>query len=474
MIIRLLGLITFAISVVPAAQAEEENKNPYMLLPKDVYFQPGGGIRVRYENLRGATGGGFPEAEDEAEASHRAQFDFRLYKGEYFETFFRFINHADWGSAAGDTNGGQRDGFARSNGILVNQAYGIWKLDSDVDYLRFGRAPLNLGLGYTYGTNDWFNVPYSFDMMDVGWDWGSVELAIMAAKVQELTRRPGDSVSSDPEENHIIINLDVKNPWDALEFINLNVVQVNRDIGSNDGGLTATNGLNAQRISLESKITGKNFFGSAFLAFVTGEETVAASNLVGGADKLDVSQTALDLKLGYTFSQANNLKFWAGYHADSGDSDPGDGNSKSYDSFFYEVYGQSGLMDLIRWGNLTFLTLAMQVDIYTGLSIGASWWSFEKSEANDGVQFGYAGRFFQDNIAGGNLALGTNTDLGNEFDLWIERQYPSGLNIRLTFASFFPGQTFSTATGNGGGSLASGNTPNSDIYQYLAQVGYFF
>lgn len=444
-----------------------------MLLPKDVYFQPGGGIRVRYENLRQATGEGFPENEDESQASHRAQFDFKIYKGEYFETFFRFINHADWGSVSGDTNGGQHDGFSRTNGILVNQAYGTWKVDQSIG-LRFGRAPLHLGLGYTYGTNDWFNVPYSFDLIDVGWDWGGVELAIIAAKIQEFSTFAGQTLSSDPEENHIILNLNIRNAMDALEFLTFNVVQVNRDLGSPDGGVSVVNGLNAQRLSLETKISGKNFFGSAFFSFVTGEEKVAASNVVGGIEKLDINQTAFDVKLGYNFTSFSNLKFWGGYHYDTGDKSARDDRAESYDSFFYEVYGQSGLMDMIRWGNLSFIRAGLSVDIFTGLTLGADWLSLNRTEASDGIQFGAAGSYYDANVQSGALLLGSDKEIGNEFDLWLERNYQSGLNVRVTFANFFPGASFANATGPAGAPLASGNTPDSDIFQFLAQVGFFF
>ena len=467
----LIALLSFS---VYAEEKEDANKktNLYSLLAKDVYFQPGGGIRVRYENLRGATGGAFPENEDESQASHRAQFDFKLYKGEYIETFFRFINFADWGSAAGDTSGGQHDAFTRTNGLLVNQAYALWKVDEYVDYVRFGRAPLHLGLGYTYGLNDWFNVPYSFDLIDVGWDWGGVELELIAAKIQEFTKVTGQTLSSDPEENHIIININIKNLYDALEFFNFNIVQVNRDLGSNDGGLTVLNGLNQQRFSLETKISGKNFFGSAFFTYVTGEEKVAPVNILNNQNKLDLSQTALDLKLGYAFPQMNNFKLWAGYHSDTGDKDTTDSKSETYDSFFYDVYGQSGLMDLIRWGNLNFVRAGLSLEIYTGFTLGAEWLSMSRTEGSAPIAFGEAGRFYSDSVLTGDLNFGNDTDIGNEFDIWIDRKFQSGVDVRVSFSNFFPGEVFSSATGPGAAPLA--NLPDSDFFQFLAQVGYFF
>ena len=467
MYIKQLGILVLTILVSFSLFAEEKKKNQFKLLAKDVYFQPGGGIRMRYENLRNATGGGFPDDEDESQASHRAQFDLRLYKGEYMETFFRLINVADWGGANGDTSGGQHDSFSRSNGLLVNQAWGLWKVDESIG-LRFGRAPLHLGLGYTYGGNDWFNVPYSFDLIDVSWDWESVKLSLIAAKVQEFTKVAGQTLSSDPEENHIIVSLDVKNIADAVRVFNFNLVQVNRDLGSPDGGATVLNGLNMQRLSLESELKGKNFFGSVFLSYVTGEEKVAPINSVNNIEKLSLTQTAVDVKAGYGFSEYSNLRFWGGYHFDSGDKVSGDSESQSYDSFFYEVYGQSGLMDLIRWGNLTFYRIGLELDIYSGLTLGAEWLSMDRTESSDGIQFGDAGRFYQDRIGMGDFTLGNEKNIGNEFDIWLDRKFHSGVNVRVSFANFFPGKVFEGAT------TTTGNTPDSSFFQFLAQVGYFF
>jgi hypothetical protein len=487
MFVRHLGILSTLLlfswslwaQVAPPSQGPNPGNTPpvdnkYQLLAKDVFFQPGGGLRVRYENLRQATGEAFPDSEDESQASHRALFDIKLYKGEYLETFFRFINFADWGGATGDTSGGQHDAFNRTNGLLVNQAYGVWKVDQIVDYLRFGRAPLHIGLGYTYGQNDWFNVPYSFDLFEAGWDWETMSIGLIAAKIQEFSTTAGQTVSSDPEENHIILDVEIVSPFDALEFLTFTAVQINRDLGSPDGGLSVLNGLNVQRFALESKISARHFFGSAFLAFVTGTEKVAAANVVNNQDTLTVSQLAFDIKLGYSFPQFKNFRLWAGYHQDSGDSDPTDGTNNAYDSFYYEVYGQSGLMDLIRWGNLSLVHAGLSVDLMVDMTLGAEWWSMSRTETNGPIQFGDAGRFFRANVNSGDLVFGNEQDIGTEFNLWIDQKFQSGVNLRFTFANFFPGAIFSNATGPGGAQLASGNSADSEIFQFLAQVGYSF
>ncbi|MCJ8277395.1 MAG: hypothetical protein HRT44_11775, partial [Bdellovibrionales bacterium] len=79
--LRHLGLFILLSFICLWSQAQEEapTKNEFMLLSKDVYFQPGGGLRARYENLREATGGAFKSEEDDSSVTHRAQFDFKMY-----------------------------------------------------------------------------------------------------------------------------------------------------------------------------------------------------------------------------------------------------------------------------------------------------------------------------------------------------------------------------------------------------------
>lgn len=462
-------LVIFSLVIIFSlpSLAEEKKENKFELLAKDVYFQPGGGLRVRYDYLDQATGGSFVTNEREGQATHRAHFDFKIYKGEYIETFFRLINVAEWGGAAGDTNGGQHDGFSGNNGLLVNQAWALWKLD-DLIGVRFGRAPLDLGLGYTYGLNDWFNVPYSFDLFDFVFDWESIELSLIFAKVQELTIVTNQTTSPDPEENHIVVNLDINNLIDSLNVFNFSLVQVNRDLGSSDGGVTVLNGLNMQRLALEAEIKGKRIFGSGFISYVTGEQKVAQVNQVGGHENLSLSQSAFDFKFGYRFPESNDLRLWAGFHFDSGDSDLADDKSHTYDSFYYNVYGQSGLMDMIRWGNLNFYRIGLDVELANGIHLGSEWLTFKKSEEADNIQFGYAGRFLQSNVTSGDLTFGSGKDIGSEFDLWVDFDFDSGMSLRGTIATFFPGAVFENAV------TTSNSSPSSTISQLLVQLGYSF
>lgn len=462
-LVLLLAMILGILNEVSA----QEKVAATPLLPTDVYFEPAGGVRVRYEKLHNATGESFTNDEDDSRVQQRAQLDFKIYKGEYFETFFRLLHFSEWGNASGNSLSGQKDAFNRDNGLLVNQAWALWKVDDSLG-LRFGRGPLDFGLGYVYSQNDWFNVPYSFDFFDIAWDWESLKLSMIYAKVLEMDRVAGQSLSPDPEENHIIINANVKNLYDAIEVFNFNVVQINRDLGSRDGGVTVLNGLNMQKFSLETELNFRNVFSTLFLSYGTGEEKVAPINQINGFEKIRISHTAIDFKLGYRFLSMGGLRLWGGLHTDSGDTVAGDNESQTYNSLFYNVYGQSGLMDLFRWGNLSFYRAGMDIEVTTGWTVGAEWLNLSRTEETDSVQWGSAGRFLSSRLNSNDLTLGTGNELGSEFDLWVDAQFQSGVALRATVSSFFPGEVFKGAT------TTTGLKPTSSINQFLTQVGYFF
>ena len=434
---------------------QEEKKNEFQLLPKDVFFQPGGGFRLRYDYLRGASDDLLKNRKS-SQMSHRAQIDMKLHKGEFLETRFQWIHYSDWwtGSPFPENKGVT----SANNGLIINQAWALWKVDDSVG-LRLGRMPLHLGLGYTYGTNDWFNVPYSFDLVDLFWDWESVKFSFIAAR----TAHWGKQASSSKEGSHLIASLDIQSLVGGLDILNLNFVQFNRDASSSDEQDLFLNGLNLQRFSLETEMKGRRIFGSVYFTYATGEEQVVQANPTASEGKRDLSQSAFDLKLGYRFPGARNLQLWGGYHYDTGDESSEDNNTQSFDSFFYEVYGQSGLMDFIRWGNLSFFRAGMDMNLGDSWTLGAQWFGFSKTESGDRVHFGPIGESLNKGLETGELQLGSSNAIGNEFDVFTELEFSSGVRLRSTVSAFFPGE-----------GIKSPLVSSSAIYQWLIQIGYFF
>ena len=442
---------------------KNKKKNKFELLPKDIFFQPGGGVRLRYDYLDTA-GSTFPENRETSEISHRAQMDLKLYKGEYVETFFRLIYFSER-----ETNFSEkRQGTSFTNsGLIVNQAWAFWKIDNSFG-LRFGRRPIHIGLGYNYGSNEWFNVPYSFDLIDLVWDWESVNVSLIAAKVADLGDQNSHFFGFRNNERHIIASIDIQNLFKKLDIFNLSFIQVNRDPDNKKETKPAFNGLNVQRLSLETEIKGRYFFGSVFISHVIGEEKVANVNKTGNEEKIEVSQSAFDLKFGYYSTFLKDIKFWLGYHHDTGDTSPNDKNSQGFNSFYYEVYGQSGFMDFIRWGNLSFLRGGVDTNLRENWLLGMEWLNFSKTENTDITHFGRSGGPLNKGVQAGNITLGSGKSIGNEIDFFTNLKFDSGVQIRATASVFLPGETLKRST------ASSGSLPHSTIYQCLTQVGYFF
>ena len=222
------------------------------------------------------------------------------------------------------------------------------------------------------------------------------------------------------------------------------------------------NGLNVQRYGLDLGFSAMQFFGGFFLSYVTGTEK--------SANSVELSQTqyALETELGYKIPSWNDMRFWAGLHIDSGDKDSTDGDNETYDSFYYDLYGKTGRMDFVRWGNLTSVKAGFDVQVFTGFTVGAEFFKLSKTEENDSsINFGDGGQFIKANLA--NITFNsTDTEIGDEFDLWIDYQLPSGMKVGASVSSFFPGSALSQAT------TTTGVNMRSTIFQVLSQVSIFF
>jgi|GEM_PF-1871183 len=448
---------------LPSAFAE----GPQSLLEKDVFFEPGGGVRGRYFLLQDGTAGATDETGNRGEILHRFQVDLLMHKGEFFQTFARLIHFDQWGrqSGAGDTSAGQRDSFTANNGLFVNQAWGLWKITESLG-MRFGRSPIVLGSGRTYGANEWFDLPYAFDNFQIFWDWESVKVSLIGAKAQELSQISGQTLKVDPEENHFILDVDVDTGADWVKMLDFHLVQVNRDVGSADGGISELSGLNVQRFGVDFAFQTRNFTGEVYFGFVSGDEE-------RNGESGTVNQSVTDIKLNYNVVSWSNMNIYGIFHADSGDDDINDDNlsnndNRHFDGFYYDVYGRSGRMEFIRWGNLQAAGLGFDIEATSTMTLGAELWKFQKAKARDSMEFGQAGRLFQEAVDNGSLVFGDDKQIGTELDIFFNFEFPSQVKMGITYGAFLPGGTFKSAIG------PSGVAASSTIHQLISEISIFF
>ena len=164
------------------------------------------------------------------------------------------------------------------------------------------------------------------------------------------------------------------------------------------------------------------------------------------------------------------MMFFAGAHKDSGDGNTGaaDASDQHFDGFYYDVYGRSGRMEFLRWGNLLSWNVGLSIEATSALQVGMEFYQFQKVKANDISEFGQAGRVLAAQIEAGNLTLGDDTDLGSEFDLWFHYQLPSQVTLGVTYSAFLPGATFRKATPTPGMKLST------TFHQLMTEVSLFF
>ena len=96
------------------------------------------------------------------------------------------------------------------------------------------------------------------------------------------------------------------------------------------------------------------------------------------SSEMDWSGTMVDLKVGYSFSNAANLRVYGVFHTDSGEDGVDDNGSERYDSFYYDIHANGGELDVFQWGNLTYMGMGVMLEPASEIQLGASYFMFQR------------------------------------------------------------------------------------------------
>lgn len=415
---------------------------------KDIFYKFGGGVRLRHYITKDSTAGALPFVEDFSNTAHRAQLDVQLNKGEYFQSYIRAIHHSIWGE---DNNTDQ-------NNFTLQQAWGNWKVTDFLNF-KFGRQAVELGRGLSYGANEWENVPTFYDGFATLFDWDVLELSLYALKIDELERDPTQSVSSDPETNHYVIDINFKELSDIIQMADLNFVQVVSDIGLLPGSTTLVNKQRIQRFGFDFVLSGVYFEAATSINYITGtESTFTTSN--------KVKQMMLDSEFRFKMPDWQQLNLWAGAHYDTGDDNATDGTNTQYQALNYNYHQNAGRLDFFRFGNLTYLRAGASMHMMSDWYFGIEGFMFQKTKesAPNYLERGLV----VSNFENGTIQFGAEKNLGTEIDLWIGKSFPSGLNMELSFNYLAPGTAMERAIG------VAARPMDRPIYNLIFDLGYFF
>lgn len=381
-------------------------------------FSHSGDMRLQYKNDKGKS---LADTKTESMFQQRLRWGTTFRKGDKFTGQLSLVHGAEWGDAT-NANAGYYPDFRGVNGLIVNEAYMQW-MASDSMTLRAGRGSFTMGNGKVVSKNSYEQVAKAFDGMILTHDHEMVRTNAFFVRGAELT----GGNNNDPKGDFIGFNFDLKSLPEFLKTANLHLIQINKDASavagekSNRFGLT----VGGDMVGVDYEFT---------YAGHTGKELVA----VTGADGDDISASMMDLTVGYSMPDMMNFRVHVDYHTDSGDK-TADNKKEAYTGFHYDTHYNAGLMDIVQYGNLTFMSLGFSLEPMEDLMVGFDYYTFtrtEKGAASSG-----------DGTNSGTMADYTKDDLGTEMDLTVKKKYDDNFSVEARYSTFEAGDAYIASAG---------------------------
>ncbi|MEZ4873647.1 MAG: alginate export family protein [Bdellovibrionales bacterium] len=347
--------------------------------------------------------------------AHRLKWDMGYKAGEKLTGNVSLIHNNMWGFDDGESVMGDR---SDDNQFVINQAYATWMLANDMSVV-VGRQPIEFGDGTLFHLNDWEAQPYSFDGIGVNYDTEFAAVNFWGVKMydfgQSRTAAPATDTDDD-ERNLYIFSIDVKNMPDFLKMLNIHIIKdAASSLAAGGGGTNVVNtGDRVDTTQLGFTLQGESGQTDYRLTYsmVTGEQETPA-----GA-KSDVSTSMMDAAVGFKVESFRNSRFELAYHTDTGTDSSGD--VTLYSPLFYDMHGSAGMMDIVTWGNSTYMKLGWMFELMANTMAGLDYYQFSLTEA-----------------AGAD-------DVGSEIDFYTTKNYDNGIAVTARLGMFTPGDALAS------------------------------
>ena len=343
-----------------------------------------------------------------------------------------------WVETSRHPNAATPDRLARDNALLINEAYGRWAPFDELHF-RVGRGTFDLNNGTVISSNDFQEVPTTFDHILVAYHHESFRIDFWYTELANFL----DDTMKNRHSGFFTLNADLSNIFtNIFDFASVHLIYAERNASVIDETLSDLGDTSDFRYGIA--IAGASQHpprGLDYKLAVSGHRgTLTHANG-------DTEGFMVDLKAGYTFHEWLNLRIFAGFHLDSGDDD-GDINSgsKRYDSFFYNFHDNAGEMDILQWGNLVYWNVGLTLQPIDHLTVGLAYFMFQAAEANDGfhAQGGGSRGISQDYWSHANNG---SKELGSEIDVWATKSFGRHLGFSFTYSLFIPGDYFAAENG---------------------------
>ena len=340
------------------------------------------------------------------------------------------------------------------HGLLVAEAFGHW-VPNDRFEIQFGRSYWTLANGSVLSPNFYQQVPIATDGIALYYNTEFFNSQILFAEVSNTDTGSLSTLRDIYDRKFWGLNLEAKS-LDSIERLSFHVIQV---IGEPSW----------QRSRLSSPWVNENFEASELrygvilggnlsnldynFAFAAHEGSSSSNKKQKNKDSVDTKGDMFDIRLGYSFPELGDLRFYGGFHRDSGDDGNDSNGQERYDPFYYNFHDNAGSMDVLQWGNLTYYHVGMSLEPTEKFILGASYFMFSATEKNDNFHSldRFQSAFSADNLGASNglsrywkkaSDADASSRLGTEVDVWISKQHGNHLNMSLIYGLFTPGDYF--------------------------------
>lgn len=378
-----------------------------------------GDFRVRYWNNDNPAGAAAATADAESHWDQRANVGFTFAKSEDL-TFHIGLNHSNtWGTAPvqSGTHAGTAD-------LLVTEAWGFWK-SMDNLAVKFGRGALDWADGTVIARNEWEQTPKVFEgiMANYYTEWATIGFF----GVKGVDTFTAGSATDVPEGNFYGLTFDVKNLPDWMSGFKAHLLQEHGyDTGAGNPGSRMRYG-----VTLDGGMNNVDYR-VAYNAY-SGEDD--------SATPVDFAASMMEGELGYTFTDFMNTRLSFLYHSDSGDESTTDNELGNYNAFHYDAHNNAGFMDIVDWGNSTYIKAGLGMDISDSTTFGVDYYMFSLTET-DGTNTKTlnGGVFTHVNAA--------EDEVGSEIDVVLKKMYDNGMWAQLRYGTFSAGKAVYAAAGS--------------------------
>lgn len=442
------GLVSpaFAGTLLKPARSEAANPNPLSILGGAVVFDIEDRFRVEGSHNIRDFDDSTNDDQDDAWVLNRFRLGVKLAPARWLKLYGQMQDTREWDSERVNTPGVR--GTQGDDNFDLRQAY--------LELADYSAFPLGLTVGrqaFSYGDRRliadprWNIVARSFD---------GVRLRLQTAKfwAEAFAIRPvqiKEEVINDSDAADNLVGIYTSNrfvPWQETDLY-----WIYRDKGDEQPDLDPTNRLHprggwngpAQRIhtvgtrwkSQPGKLGGWDY--TLETAYQWGE--LWATNR--RTAEFDHRAWALHASGGYTFEQASwKPRLGLEYNYGTGDQDPNDSESQSFQNLFGSNHERYGYMDQFSWRNIHDARLQLNVRPRKNLDIEISYHAFWLAETTD--------YWFRSNALGAVRtttpderdvrSIGADHFVGHELDLLARWTPLSWLAVDLGYSHFFPGE----------------------------------